>query len=164
MLIACTAQAQQAPLDLPANYQFKTIEDYQVYRQDAYNAMQWMIEQPLSTSDKEWELASAFIMQYVQGSPDVSIMLKDIYLEGILKDKDPLISKNLIIPYISAMAMTQLKFPKADAIMVQNNGFQVMLRAYESIRKNHKNKFMEKIRRLNRKGDLYLWLKEHEQA
>ncbi|GJM60163.1 hypothetical protein [Persicobacter diffluens] len=145
-------------LNLPANYQFKSIEDYQRYRKHAYEAMKWMIRQPVQQKNAEWDLAAAFITQYLEGSPEVNIHLKAVYLKDIISDKNPKISQKLLIPYMSAMAMTQMDFPHASSVMIQNNGHQILLRLYENLRKENKNKYLEKLRKKNRQGDLYQWI------
>ncbi|RYG34505.1 MAG: hypothetical protein EOO01_32205 [Chitinophagaceae bacterium] len=69
-VVAQTAMAQEYAV--PANYKLESAADYPRYEKDVVKAIDWLQHTPPGASDKK-QKATAFIVQWISGSPDVTI-------------------------------------------------------------------------------------------
>ena len=68
-------QLSAQTFEVPANYKLKSKKDYAKYEQDIVQAVDWLINTPLSSDKKKREEVNAFLLQWLTGSPSVSIGL-----------------------------------------------------------------------------------------
>ncbi len=59
--------------EVPENYEFKTADDYAPYEQEVINCVNWMLSTPMDEQGEKGKSASAFLLKWLVGSPDVII-------------------------------------------------------------------------------------------
>lgn len=92
LLVAClflygiTARAQSTP-QLPSTNGLSTKEDYAKYETVIVQSAEWLENTPLDAQPDTRDLVSAFVLQWLTGSPNVTIT----FTEGLTKpfDKNP---------------------------------------------------------------------------
>lgn len=67
----------QAGFDLPQNIELKTKEDYARYEDDIIKAAEWLAETDLDKEVKMRQLAGKFVMEWMAGTPTVTIELNE---------------------------------------------------------------------------------------
>ncbi len=111
-------------------------EDYKSYEPDVVNAAKWLEETPLETNIEKRKEANAFVLQWVTGSPTVSITVTNKLLSYFEKNPDLLIvfmasfSRNVIenpstftnnsatkAGLLSVLACYEKSKPKKEAVL-----------------------------------------------
>jgi len=79
--------AGQSKFELPKNIELKTKEDYTKYEHAVVSAEQWMEETDLDQQTEKRQAINQFIVQWVSGSPTVTISLDESLAQ--LTEKNP---------------------------------------------------------------------------
>ena len=94
-IIACivffTAKAFSQQFEVP-NATLNTKEDYVKYEKEVIAAVNWLETTPLGNEDDKRKLASAFVLQWITGSPTVTVSVGgDLLLKTTKKNPELLI-------------------------------------------------------------------------
>ena len=146
---------------IPVNYELKTVDDYAPYADSVVFAANWIINNPLNTMKDTRLLANKFIFRWVSGAPTTHIEIKPEFTNDVMSDKSNPYSMDLIMNYIAGMTIIRIENKDADELITQEAGIRAMLKGYESIRDENKNKFLEKVLKIEKKGELTQWVKEN---
>jgi hypothetical protein len=84
-LSAYHAQAQQLP-DLPGEKELRVKEDYAKYEPLVKDVADWLEETDLDKQTELRQAASRFILTWVMGSPTVTIVFTDYFVETMKKN------------------------------------------------------------------------------
>ncbi len=74
-LLALTAYSQDC--EVPDTYVLEEADDYAEYEEQIIACSKWLIETPLSENKHKRKEASAFLMKWVMGAPNVSVILAE---------------------------------------------------------------------------------------
>ncbi len=103
--------AQKAPL--PAHYAFKKDQDYKDYLDDVMKCMNWLLKTPLKENDDERQNVNAFVLQWMTGTPDVTITVPGYVTDFSKKNPD------LLLAWMCGYALNDLN--SSDTTDAQNN-------------------------------------------
>jgi hypothetical protein len=158
LLMICTFGQE---IKIPVNYQLKKIEDYEPYKDSVVTVAKWMINTPLATNREVRDAANKFVFRWVSGAPYTHIEIRPEFTNDVLNDKSFIYGMDLLMNYIAGMTLTRIDNGKADELVTQESGIKAMLKGYESIKNESKNKFLEKLLKLEQKGKLSEWINEN---
>ena len=146
---------------IPENYQLDKSEDYAAYKDSIVMVANWMINTPLNQEILTRASANKFVLRWITGAPDTHIEIKPEFTSDILKDKTNTYVQDLLMNYIAGMTLAKIEDDNADEVTTQAAGVNAMLNGYKSIRSEYKNKFLDKLIKLDKKGELSSWVKEN---
>lgn len=141
---------------LPANIVLKTNRDYLKYEKDVLAAISWLEQTPLNEQGEKRKRISAFVQQWVSGSPNVSVKM---YAEiMVFYDANP----DLLTNYMGGWTRYVLGNP-GDTIDFNANmaGLKSVIAVYKTGKGIKKDPKTEKLVKLDREGKLEAWAREH---
>ncbi|MGL4596091.1 MAG: hypothetical protein ACRCYO_01105 [Bacteroidia bacterium] len=71
----CSFALVAQDFEVPQNYKFDKAEDYAPYEQDIIKCVDWLINTPINEQKAKRKEANAFLLKWINGSPDVSIVI-----------------------------------------------------------------------------------------
>jgi hypothetical protein len=152
LALTFTAGAQSSPA--PDNYVLKTKEDYAKYQEAMLKTVDWLQNASWSEPLDNRKPSNAFVMDWLSGSPDVSISVGSPLMK--LASKNP----ELILIYMGNYAKYALQhktdFNKTQADLV---GVKAMIDKYSKESAHKKDSAMEKVVKLDKDGKLEDWVK-----
>ena len=74
-MLLISAQSFAQEFQVPENYAFNTKEDYYTYEKDVIEGINWLVNTPVSSNTAKRKEVNAFLMQWLSGSPYVTIEL-----------------------------------------------------------------------------------------
>lgn len=87
-LIGCQLLSAQS-FEVPQNYRLNIKDDYTFYEPDIVKCVDWLITTPVNQEKEKRKEASAFLLKWVSGSPNIHINLDVNILQNIKDDKVP---------------------------------------------------------------------------
>lgn len=162
VLVCCFATVMYAQdVKIPRVFQLKSVVDYEPYRDSVRIAAQWMINAPLNQHESTRELANRFIFEWISGAPYTHIIIREEFTKGVINNPTFTYAGDLLLNYIAGMTLTKLDDDMIADHIVQEAGIRSMLSGYKSIRNEQKNKFLEKLLKVEKKGQLTEWVKKN---
>lgn len=92
-------------------YSFKTDKDYALFEPIVLNAYDWLIETPFTEEPGKREAAERFIMEWLSGTPTVSVMIGPI-VGGIMSE-----NRNFMTIVLGGYAVYLLHEKKGDGAL-----------------------------------------------
>jgi hypothetical protein len=139
--------------EVPTNYTFQTKEDYAKYDQQVIQAVNWLESTPLNQEVNQREQVNIFLMKYLEGSPTISIELREFVLG--LTQKNP----NLLMGFMGGWAKYQLENPTVtDKLKLNIAGIKMLIKIYQ-LGGAAKDKSVEKLSKLTSQQELEDWVK-----
>jgi hypothetical protein len=142
---------------VPKDYAFKTAEDYAPYENDIVNCVNWLIETPANEYAAKRKEASAFLLQWLMGSPDVHIQINPKIVTFMNTSPD------LLMIFMGGWAKHSIE-TKAydDKVAGSLAGLESVVEYYD---KNKsfipKDKSVEKYVKMKQKGTLQKYVEEN---
>jgi len=154
MLAAYSSFSQQ--FEVPQNVQLQTKEDFVKYEKDVITATNWLEAVPIGTDDGKRKLVSAFILQWITGSPTVTISVNTFATK--LADKNP----ELVILFMASYTRHALQ-NNYDTSMINGYvaGVKSVVNLYKLGGKVKKDKFVLEAVKASDDGKLEDWIKSH---
>lgn len=138
---------------VPQNVEYKTAKDYEKYEKDIIAASKWLVATPLDEQEKKRQEVSAFVFQWVSGSPTVSITL-----HGAIADLSKKNSGMMFI-YIASYCRYILENNySTDILAAKKAAIDDMIKVYESGKGVNKDKKMLKLIKAKNDGKLDQWI------
>ena len=135
---------------VPTNYNLVKVEDYAPYEQDVINCVSWLANVPLDQNTEKRKEASAFLMKWITGSPNVKIELR--------QDIAPFMTSNLDMLMAFLGGWTKYSLETRDfSNPLKGNiaGIENVIFVYNKNKKiTGKDKNIEKYIKLQSKGTL----------
>ncbi len=137
-------------------YELKNKEDYALYEEDIVKMTNWLVQTPLSEETELRRQINAFIVEWVSGSPNVSVELSE-----------------KTVPYLKCRECLALFMGSWSKYCIENNDYENSTEACYSATKDvitfytknkkalGKNKEIEKLIALEDKGELKTYLKDN---
>jgi hypothetical protein len=155
LLICCfqgLAQHTVCPR-LPDKSEWKTARDYKRDEDLVLRTLQWLNNTPLNAELVMRSKANLFVMQWICGSPSISIEIRTADLPFYEEFPD------LLFPYIHGIAQCKLSKNKScDELKAAINGFNTvafMIRNDDSLKKK---KSFQPLLKANKKGKMELYV------
>lgn len=128
--------------ELPTNIKLDKAEDYAKYNTDIVNAVTWLENTPIEEQTDKRTLVSAFLMQWMSGTPTLTISVHAFQVE--LTEKNP----DLLMTFLGAYSKFVIENPsqKEDTLAANVAGFQSLLKVY----KNNKGKGIKKDKKVEK--------------
>jgi len=120
--------------EIPKNIKLDKAEDYAQYSDDVVKAVTWLENTPIETQTNKRTMASAFLMQWMTGTPTVSIAVQAFQVA--LTEKNP----DLLLNFLGGWSKFAIENPsqKDDALAANLAGIKSILTVY----KNNKGKIV----------------------
>lgn len=147
--ISATAQE----FEVPTYYKFDNIEDYGFYRDDVLNAIGWLESTPLNEETEKREQVNYFLLQWLSGSPSISINIHPYVME--LSEENP----EFLMVFMGGWAKNQMQYDEKNNLKLNMRGIYAILKLYKMGGAN-KNKTLENLIKLEEKGSLEKWVQE----
>lgn len=155
LLSFSTARAQDwTP---PANVKLEKAADYAAYEKDVLACIDWLERTPLDKSDRR-KAASAFLLQWVSGSPDVSIELRE-EVATFMKSPD---AADLMVMFMGGWTRYALNDANGGKDNFQGSlaGLKSTIKLYRDTGGCQKDKSMDELVKLEKSGKLEDWLRK----
>ncbi len=91
LLLMATGVAYSQTFTVPKNYKLKKEEDYAKYEKDIIACATWLEETPIDEDEAKRASASVFLIDWIEGAPNVTISLDSKIVNFNEKNKDLLI-------------------------------------------------------------------------
>jgi hypothetical protein len=151
MLFHCSAQE----FVVPQNYKLEKPEDYAKYEADVLKCIDYLESIPLDDESAKTIAANAFLLKWMQGSPNVTIELNPYVVE--LCDKN----KEFVMLFMGGWTRYALQNPDSvNSIKGNMAGLESILKVYKQGQGVSRDKKVEKIIKLQDEGKLENWLKD----
>ena len=144
--------AQNAPV--PENYVLKAKTDYAKYQDDIIKTVDWLQNASWNDSPESRKPANAFVVNWITGSPDVTITLGSALIK--YTDKNP----ELLVIYMGNYAKYAIQH-KADFNKTQADlaAIKALIEKYNKETTHKKDKGIEKLAQLDQDSKLEDWIK-----
>ncbi len=140
---------------VPQNYKLEKPEDYAKYEADVLKCIDYLESIPLDDESARTIAANAFLLKWMQGSPNVTIELNAYIVE--LCDKN----KEFIMLFMGGWTRYALQNP--DSVNSLNGnmaGLESIINVYKQGQGVSRDKKVEKIIKLQEEGELEDWVKD----
>lgn len=140
---------------IPQDYTLDSDEDYAPYHQSVVELTNWLESTPMDENVEQRNEAIKFVFTWVQGSPDVSVILNAELIPFTEKNPD------LIFTYLFRQAAYLIEHPEEkDMVKVQKLALESCISVYlENLGKGIvKDKAMNKIIKMRDKGTMEAWI------
>lgn len=152
-LCSFTIATRAQDFELPANITLEAKEDYAKYEKQVIAATGWLEATPIKKDDEKRKKVSAFIFQWISGSPTVNIELDASVVK--LSEKNPDLLIMLMAGY-SRFAL-QNSYEK-DKLKCFTAGMKSVIALYNKGGDVKKNKLVEKAIEADKEGKLADWV------
>lgn len=160
MLTACflclSFNSFSQQFELPQNIQLQQKEDYAKYEQDIINAANWYEATPIGTDDDKRKAVGAFIVQWISGSPTVSISMNANFLMKY-GGKNP----ELLVAFMAGYTRYVLQNHDTSQLKGTTAGIQSVITLYKLGGKAKKEKNLPDAIKAMDEGKLEEWVAAH---
>lgn len=150
MLTILTINVFSQEFEVPKNYAFSNKEDYTKYEADILKSIQWLTDTPIQTQPEKRKEINAFVIQWLTGSPDVSVEVKTEIVNFINPNPELLM--------IFMCGWTKYSIETKDyknKVIGNQKGIEAVIDFYTKNRENlKKDKNVEKYIKMKEQGTL----------
>jgi hypothetical protein len=156
LFIAGNVQAQT--LNVPQNPRLEKETDYAAYTKDVIACVNWLEQTPVDKDPDTRRKATRFLMQWIQGSPAVTIAIQDY----VAKFSE--VSPEFLMMFMSGWTRYVLVQKDQDELAGNLAGVQSVLNLYAISKSIPRNEEMDKLVQLSKEGKLKGWLQQQLKA
>lgn len=141
--------------DVPLNYSFNTKDDYQKYESDVLKCIDYLESVPFDETSDKVKNANKFLLQWLTGTPNVSIKINSYILDLCEKNS------GLLMIFMGGWAKYSLtnSYDK-DEFKGNISGIESVIKVYQNGKGIKKDKKILKVIKLKEEGKLENWLNE----
>jgi hypothetical protein len=148
-------QSNAQEFEVP-NYLLRVKEDYAKYEKDVVAAAKWLLEKPVDEQTFKRKEVSAFVVEWVDGSPTVNCEITPIILEFEKKND------GMLVMYMAATAQYVLENNYTKALRPKHLfAIETLITFYNKNKRIKKDKKMEKLIKAKEDGKLNEWMDEN---
>ena len=148
------AQSPIAPR-IPEHYEWKTAREYKRDEDLVIRTLQWLCANPLSTGIEYRSKATLFVMEWIAGSPRLTLSIRSADLPFYESYPD------LLFPYIQGLALKKLGKPACESeLEAMVGGFSVVGFMIESDPVLKKEKALQPLLKAYKKNKLQPYVEE----
>ncbi|UOQ74460.1 hypothetical protein [Hymenobacter cellulosilyticus] len=152
-LLTCSGAALAQTYSVPTDYSFQAPADYARYDNQVIETVKWLEVTPQGKEAAQRQAANRFLLQWMTGTPAVSVQLQDYV--GKLVGKEP----DMLMLFMAGWSRYQLQHPdEKDAVVLNTEGLKTVLKGYQA-GGFKRNKQLETLVPLQEKGTLSDWVK-----
>ena len=151
MLAAINSFSQQ--FEVPANVVMDKKEDYANYDKDVIAAVNWLEATPIGTDADKRKSVNAFVMKWINGSPEVTIGITESQIK--LFDKNP----DFLLVFMGAYSRYVLQTKDASVLPCYVAAMKSVIAVYKLGGKIKKSKQLTQASEANDGGKLEDWIK-----
>lgn len=156
LLLASAAGLEAQTFQCPKNYELKVKEDYAKYEKDIIEAAKWLVKTPLDEDREKRAEVSAFVVKWVNGSPNVNVELNETILN--FEKANP----GMLVIYMACSARYVLENNDAKDMKAKHKfALHEMMTVYRSGVGIRKDKNMDKLIKADAQGKLDQWLEKN---
>lgn len=153
LLLASPVLAQTSPSPVPTGYTLKAPADYEQYAPQVLATINWLETSPLPSDSPQRKDANRFLMEWISGSPTVSVSMQPYLADLYGKNSD------LLMAFLGGWARYSIQHPAdKDQLTLNVEGIKGMLASYQTMG-GKGNKKLTELASLNAKGQLPEWVK-----
>ena len=142
--------------EVPKNYQFKEAADYTKYERDIIQATTWLIATPLNEQSDKRKEVSAFVVQWINGSPTVSVEINPTIMDFEKKNN------GMMTLYMASSAKYVLENNYSKDMRAKHKAaLSDMVTVYKTGIGIKKDKKMEKLIKSVEEGKIDEWLDDN---
>lgn len=150
LCLVCSLNSFSQEIEVPKDYELKVAADYEKYESELLQCIAWLKATPIGEEDKKQLKAIKFVMDWVEGSPDVSVVI-DMNLLNFL-DSSPHMLFYFIAGWTEKSVMTE---KHGDVSANAMAGIEMVISVYKNNRDVlEKDKTIEKLIKMQDKGKL----------
>jgi hypothetical protein len=155
-LLMIGANSYSQDFTVPSNYQLITKEDYTKYEGDIINAAKWLIATPLNEQPDKRKEVSAFVVNWINGSPTVNVEINPTIMDFEKKNA------GMLVLYMAASAKYVLENNYSKDMRAKHRAaLRDMVAIYKSGKGIRKDKKMEKLAKSDEEGKLDEWIADN---
>lgn len=142
--------------EVPADVKLDSKEDYVKYEKDIIRAAKWLEARPIAKDDNKRIQVNMFVMQWLTGSPTVTVTMRPVALD--LTDKNP----QLLMVFMASYTRWALEnnYSKEDQ-KGYLAGIKSIINLYNLGGDIKKDKDLQKVIEADKAGTLEAWLSEN---
>jgi hypothetical protein len=141
-------------LNVPQNPKLEKENDYAAYTKDVIACVDWLEKTPIDKDADTRRKANHFLMQWIQGSPDVTISIHDYV--GKFSEASP----EFLMMFMSGWTRYVLVQKDQDELAGNMAGVQAVLHLYEISKSIPRNADMDRLIKLSKEGKLKDWVQQ----
>ncbi len=143
----------QVIFDVPVDYKLDKPKDYDQYEDEVILASKWLEETDMDKETEKRKEVNAFVLNWVQGSPKVSVLLSAELME-VMKKNEP-----LLIIYMGSFTRYKLEHKDDTSdFNATKYAVQSLISIYKKGIEMKKNKEMAEMIKYNEEGRLNEYL------
>jgi hypothetical protein len=153
LLCVSVAMAQTSPV--PVGYKLTQAEDYKKYEKDILKTIDYLENTPINTQKENRLKAKDFLLEWITGSPDVTLVMSSNIL--VFTDRNP----ELLVAFMGGYTRYAIQHPE-DKETVKGNmaGLKSVIKVYKMGNGMKDDDKVNKLVKTDAKGDLEKWVKE----
>ena len=155
-LVSLVLPAAAQEFQVPKNPVYKEAKDYKPYEKDVLACIEWLKKTPLDQQVEKRKQAYAFFIQWLEGAPDVSVVVNEKTASFVADSPD------LLIMFMAGWTKLSIENPATKDDQLKGNvaGIKMVIAFYQSnLDKGlKKDKAVEKLIKLDEKGELEKWV------
>lgn len=141
---------------VPKDYTLDSEEDFAKYKEYIIPCINWLENTPINQQANKRKEANVFLITWLTGTPDLVLELNADMLNFSKKNPE------LIATFMGGWAKYDLENPgNKDKIKSNYAGFKSVMKVYKMGNGIQKDKEMDKLIKLDEKGELEKWIKEN---
>ena len=142
---------------VPEDYTLKEVSDFTKYEKDVIDCVTWLENTPVDEQKSKRSEANKFLIQWASGSPNITISINSNIVN--FSDKNPV----LLVIFMGGWVKYALENPdyKDDEVKCNLAGLRSVIKVYEKGNGMKKDRNVEKLIKLEKKGKLEEWVKQH---
>ena len=151
-LAAGSFQLSAQNFEVPEFFDPNRTTDFRQYNKDIVGAVNWLENTPVDQETEKRKKVNGFLLKWVTGSPDVSISIKSNVIT--FSERNP----ELLAIYMGAWTKYAIESGDyKDSIKANLAAIKSVLKVYKANKSMTKDKEVEKLIGLEKKGELEKW-------
>lgn len=155
VIATATAYAQKPVPTIPDDVEYETQGDFKKMEKYVMPIVDWLESTPMMNEDPTYKKASAFLMEWTNGSESVNLDFN----QDVIKFAEN--SPELLLYFITGWTRYELGHPgKNDKVKNNTAGLEGVLKFYKSQTEMPQNDELDMLFALKEKGQLEGWVKK----
>lgn len=147
-LLALSGSAMAQEFNLPPDYALETPDDFEKYKPFVVQGVEYLINSPIDQEPEKRLQVNMFLLQWIGGSPNISIGLQDDIVTFVDCDE-------CLMVFMGGWGKYAIEKNDGDIVKGNMAGLESAIRLYKNNRKIlGKSEALEKYIRLKDKGEL----------
>jgi len=151
VIVGVKASAQE--YEVPKHYIFKTNADYLTAEPEILKTINWLEKTPWHQETRKRDEAKAFVLKWIDGSPDVTINLNSEVVH-LAKDNPELLG-SYMFGYTKYALLHKTDF---DDTKAKKSGVKAIIDKYAAESSHRQNSEVDKVTAIDKEGKLDNWI------